>query len=336
MVTYNDGNAQPSDAAPPTYKIAAGDTFWSISQRFGLTVDQLVKANPGVDPTKLKVGQIINLIARQQGKTLFMSFVALPPSTYTIAAGDTFWTISQRFGLSIAQLEAANPGVDPTKLRVGEVIHLSAQPTGEAMCCMFLNAWLTMAGPDQDVASSGIFLSNKSNKSCHYYFYENFWNGNGTAGANFDKPSTNLLLAAGQTQFVKLPTSFKGRVQRGTLIPATWVEFQVEADNDHAAHGDISVEQGNDGGALIRSTDGRKSAAGFTGDILTWGRPEAYQTRSDGVRALASTAGNWMGGPNQAAIDAQLHRIGTTVYVVGGTGIPDVASNNKRFAVEFY
>ena len=72
------------------------------------------------------------------------------------------------------------------------------------------------------------------------------------------------------------------------------------------------------------------------GDFEHWGPPEAYQTRADGVRALASTMGNWLGGPNQAAIACQQERIGHTVYVTGGTGIPDVASNNNRMAVEFY
>jgi hypothetical protein len=192
---------------------------------------------------------------------------------------------------------------------------------------------VTAAGNDD--GSPGIILSNKSSKSCHYFFYDNNWNGSGTAGANFDKPFTNIVLAAGQSQFVGLPTTFKGRVQRGTLIPATWAEFQIEAANDHAAHGDISVQQGNDGGAWIRSTDGRNNACGFTGDFLSWGRPEAYQVRSDGVRVLASTMGNWLGGPNQAAIDAQQRRIGSLVYVTGGTGIPDVASKNRRLAVEF-
>ena len=143
------------------------------------------------------------------------------------------------------------------------------------------------------------------------------------------------MLSARQTQFIGLPATFKGRVQRGTQIPATWAEFQIEADNDHAAHGDISVEQGNDGGAWIRSTDGRSSAAGFSGDIQTWAPTKAYQTRSDGVRALASTMGNWLGGPNQAAVDAQQQRIGSLVYVTGGSGVPDVASNNRRLAVEF-
>ncbi|KAL8800786.1 MAG: hypothetical protein Q9223_007194, partial [Gallowayella weberi] len=72
--------------------------------------------------------------------------------------------------------------------------------------------------PDNRV---GIDLHNKSNKPCTYYFYDNYWNGNGTAGANFDHPLKNQHLAPHTSHFVPLPASFKGRVQRGQLIPAT-------------------------------------------------------------------------------------------------------------------
>lgn len=54
-------NSKP-DSLPDTYKIQEGDTFWSIAKGIkGLTVADIQKANPGVDPTKLKVGQKINL-----------------------------------------------------------------------------------------------------------------------------------------------------------------------------------------------------------------------------------------------------------------------------------
>ncbi|KAG9687855.1 hypothetical protein KCU95_g10688, partial [Aureobasidium melanogenum] len=188
--------------------------------------------------------------------------------------------------------------------------------------------------PDHDDGKApGVILSNKSAVDETYYFYDNYWNGNGTAGANFDNPLKSVHVPAGHTVFVSLPSSFKGRVQRGHLIPATWVEFQIEASNDHKAHGDVSVEQGNDGPATIHATDGSKSSNGFTNVIKA--EDSAYQKRSDGKRVIASTMGNWMGGPNQAAIRAQ-QRIRTQAYVTGGTGVPDVASANRRLAVDFY
>ncbi|KAG9567941.1 hypothetical protein KCU71_g3173, partial [Aureobasidium melanogenum] len=204
------------------------------------------------------------------------------------------------------------------------VIHLNAHPAEHG----------GMHSPEHDDGKApGIILSNKSTVDETYYFYNNYWNGNGTAGANFDHPLKSVHLPAGHTVLVSLPLSFKGRVQRGNMIPATWVEFQIEASNDHKAHGDVSVEQGNDGPATISATDGTKSSNGFTRMIKAG--DSAYQKRSDGKRVIASTMGNWLGGPNQAAIKAQ-QGIRTQAYVTGGTGVPDVASANRRLAVDFY
>lgn len=43
-------------------------------------------------------------------------------STYTVKAGDTMWAISKKVGVTLAALRAANPTVDPTKMRIGSVL----------------------------------------------------------------------------------------------------------------------------------------------------------------------------------------------------------------------
>ena len=40
-----------------------------------------------------------------------------PGFNYTIRAGDTFFRLAQRFGTTVAAIQAANPGVDPITCR---------------------------------------------------------------------------------------------------------------------------------------------------------------------------------------------------------------------------
>lgn len=59
--------------------------------------------------------------------------------------------------------------------------------------------------------------------------------------------------------------------------------------------------------------------------------------RRDGEVVVASTVGNWMAGPNEEAVEWVGKVLGKgKAYVVGGTGVPDVASRNQVLAVDFY
>lgn len=46
---------------PQSYTIVAGDTLWDIAVRYGLTLDEIAAANAGMDPDRLKPGQVINI-----------------------------------------------------------------------------------------------------------------------------------------------------------------------------------------------------------------------------------------------------------------------------------
>ena len=118
----------------------------------------------------------------------------------------------------------------------------------------------------------------------------------------------SFLTVDGRT-FVSLPVSFKGRFERGTTIPATWTEFQLDASNDHAAHGDISLEQGCDGAA--RSAQAME-AKGAMASPREFGDMHLRQPffRSQTKKVLASTMGNWMGGPSKAATEYETKVMG--------------------------
>ncbi len=53
----------PGAAAPRTHKVQARDTPSSIARKYGVKLDALMAANPGLNPTKLRVGQTLNVPA---------------------------------------------------------------------------------------------------------------------------------------------------------------------------------------------------------------------------------------------------------------------------------
>src|SRR5699024_10022437 len=99
------------------YTIRQGDTFFRLSQRFGVSVEAIMRANPGVDPNNLQIGQVICI------PTMMHPVPQCPNGfPYTIRQGDTFFRLSQRFGVSVEAIMRANPGVDPNNLQIGQVI----------------------------------------------------------------------------------------------------------------------------------------------------------------------------------------------------------------------
>ena len=50
---------------------------------------------------------------------------------YTVAKGDSFSTIAKKFGVTVRQIQDANPKVQPTKLQIGQKLQIPA-PTAVA------------------------------------------------------------------------------------------------------------------------------------------------------------------------------------------------------------
>ncbi|MEW6182139.1 MAG: LysM domain-containing protein [Bacillota bacterium] len=112
------------------YVIRAGDTFYNIALRYGVSVDALIAANPGVNPNNLQIGQSICI------PTIAPGPVPAPPGgpcggrLYTIQPGDTLYSIAGRFGYTVGALLGANPGINPNNLQIGQQICLPPAPGG--------------------------------------------------------------------------------------------------------------------------------------------------------------------------------------------------------------
>lgn len=67
--------------------------------------------------------------AVSSGSTALPSASSNSSGTYTVQNGDTFDKLAASNGTTTAAIEAANPGIDPTKLQVGQKINLPSQNT---------------------------------------------------------------------------------------------------------------------------------------------------------------------------------------------------------------
>ena len=113
-----------NETCPPNstqHVVKEGDTFWRLSQAYGVSVQNLVDANPGINADNLQIGSTLCIPANS-------SSPASPhtcPSrafSYTIRAGDTFWKLSQAYGVNLQDILDANPGVDPQNLQIGSTV----------------------------------------------------------------------------------------------------------------------------------------------------------------------------------------------------------------------
>lgn len=106
----------PTPPSTQTYTVRAGDTLYTIAQRYNTTVQRLVSLNSISNPNLIRVGQ--RLIISPSTSTP-------PPSTtqrYTVKSGDTLYSIARRHNTTVQRLVSDNSLSNPNLIRVGQVL----------------------------------------------------------------------------------------------------------------------------------------------------------------------------------------------------------------------
>lgn len=126
----------PEVQTPTTteYTVVQGDTLGKIAKNNHITLKQLEDANPNVSPTRLKVGQKLQIPAGGSTSAAPMTSTSDMSSgeTYTVKSGDSMSRIAKVNGVTLRALEAANPNVDPSRIKVGQKLKLPVKAEAPA------------------------------------------------------------------------------------------------------------------------------------------------------------------------------------------------------------
>ena len=101
------------------YIVQPGDWIYKIARTYGISVDELLAGNPGVNKDALVPGQEIIIPAAGQ-------VVIAPTNTtvYTVQAGDTLFAIALRNNTTTAALATLNNITNPDTLAPGDVLRI--------------------------------------------------------------------------------------------------------------------------------------------------------------------------------------------------------------------
>lgn len=120
----NSTSPTANNGSTSTYTVKAGDTIERIARTVGTKPETLAKANGITINSIIRPGQklkVTNSTSSAAAKTQSPSNLK---TTHKVQAGDTFISISKKHGVSPKALAAANPKVNATSLRPGQMVSL--------------------------------------------------------------------------------------------------------------------------------------------------------------------------------------------------------------------
>ena len=115
IVEYAGGTYQ-APAGSNYYTVQSGDSLWSISKKFGISVDELKQAN-NLTSNLLSIGQNLYIPNKETDVTT---------SEYVVSKGDTLYGIAQKFGTTVDNLKSIN-NLTTDSLAIGQILKIPSE-----------------------------------------------------------------------------------------------------------------------------------------------------------------------------------------------------------------
>ncbi len=105
------------------HKVKSGESLEKIARNYGVSVQELIKANKNINPNKLKVGE--NLCIPQKTSTKTQDY-----AIYKVKKGDTLQSIAEKFGVDVQELKSFN-NLKSEKIIEGQELKIPAKGTAK-------------------------------------------------------------------------------------------------------------------------------------------------------------------------------------------------------------
>jgi cell wall-associated NlpC family hydrolase len=112
------------------HQVLAKETLYGITKQFKTTTELLYKANPNLEAEGLKIGQTIIVPSGLSKKEITKLSNTKPqetvettePLTHQVKAKESLYVIAKQYGISLKELQKANPSIGKKGLSIGQVI----------------------------------------------------------------------------------------------------------------------------------------------------------------------------------------------------------------------
>ena len=251
-----------------SHHVQKGETIFGIAHKYGVNTEAVIEQNP-VLKNGLKAGQTIQITV--PGTAVEPKVAESAPAQpaqeqpagvkgYIVKKKETFYSIAVANGLSVAALEAANPGV--TSLKEGQVLNIpvrevpaetvadaSAAPTGDKSVAEAAADSVTVAAADKSVSLAVMlpFMLNEESPSKNACRYTEFYKGLLLAVDSLRNNGTPIHVTAYDTEGSVLKV-------REALTDSTFRRHNAIIAPDNSAQMAILAEYGKNNNVKVVNT----------------------------------------------------------------------------------
>ena len=110
----------PLVSADVIHIMKKGETLYSLSRRYGVSLEELLEKNAIADPSGLSVGTRLLIPGEEAAKTTLRTDTQ--PGLYTVLKGDTYYGIARKHSIEVDHLLSLNNRESSRILMVGETL----------------------------------------------------------------------------------------------------------------------------------------------------------------------------------------------------------------------